>query len=74
MSDKQAPDDLDPKSFTIVSAAWANEGRTAMTVVTAEAGPISINAADQPGLWAKALAGAVAAYEPPPPPPEGYRP
>lgn len=46
----------DPEAYTIVSAAWANEAHDALTVVTKEAGALSIGEIDAPALWEKAMA------------------
>lgn len=49
-------------TYTIVSAAFANEGHTAAVIRTVEAGDVLVSQVDTPALWA-ALAGlAVAPY------------
>lgn len=56
-------------TYTITGAAYANAGRTAAVIQTAEAGGVLVSQQDTPDLWAAMLArGSVAAYAEPQPP------
>ena len=41
-------------TYTILSAAFANAEHTAITIITQEAGAVSISEVDRPDLWALA--------------------
>lgn len=58
-------------TYTIISAAYANDGNSAAILMTEEAAAVLISAVDTPEEWVAMLAwGEPSAYVPPPPPPQ----
>ena len=60
----------DPDAYTILSAAYAEEGERSAVLVTAEAGALAIAPDSAPALWSKLVewrdtGGTIAAFDPP---------
>lgn len=55
-------------TYAVISATYANDDGTAVTVMTAEAGAVSISERDRPELWAQLAGLVIAPFVPDAPP------